>query len=229
VTPWYKRPRLVALMLFSLALVVYGIRTASSNVFLGNVAFLVLGVLLVYVIGLEQEDDRRKQTAKDLSASLYVELAYRFARCCYDCEHPWGGRWDKPEQMQPHEVLKFAPVPPVIYPAAADQIALLGSDAMQALVQFYYRLESYRRELENFAAVDSPFVPERDIKLLAIRLHQTLVPGRTAVEALGTGIDWQSVEHSAMTFYETGGKQENHPKGTLRDRANELIMKRGLR
>jgi hypothetical protein len=99
---------------------------------------------------------------------------------------------------------KFAPEPPIIYPALASQIGALTDEEAQAVINFYIALGAWRREVESVAdefqehrqrLVD----PER-LSLLARRLRRTLAPGKRAIATLAKYVPAaEEVERNAMS------------------------------
>ncbi len=108
-----------------------------------NVGFLVIGGLITTITSLVSERIKRPSQARDLARALYMELADRVARCCFDCEVPWNNYLSAPEKMNSFRLRKFSPIPPVIYSSTAGQVAILEDDAPQApqaIIRFYFRL-----------------------------------------------------------------------------------------
>lgn len=64
-----------------------------------NVGFLVIGGLITTITSLVSERIRRPSQARDLARALYMELADRVARCCFDCEAPWHN-YERPRKNE---------------------------------------------------------------------------------------------------------------------------------
>lgn len=215
----YSTLSLVALM-FALVLI-------ARNDFLTNVGFLVLGALIAVWTTLLSEELKRPRQARDLARALYEELADRVARCCFDFEAPWQTYAVRPEGMGTFRLRKFSPEPPIVFPATAGQLALLGNEAPQALIRFYYCLAAWKRDLDNIAleVTESNEALHPDvIRFLAIRLRQTLAPGMRALEALAPMVDgYTQIEATAISGYD---ELRNQPTTqTLRDRIRTLITR----
>lgn len=201
---------------------------ADDNSRFANVIFVLVGGLLTVATTLVAEESRNAVKVKSLARALHIELADRLARCCFDFEAPWGayvaGRSTRP--MGRVRLLKFEPVQPIIYRAAAAEIALLPSDAPQALLQFYYALDAWRRDLTNTApnwdAETGP--PPATTSLLALRLFQTLRPGLAALTALGEHVpNAELLEDAALAAYDVD-RTNGIPRSTnLRVRVAALL------
>jgi hypothetical protein len=187
-----------------------------------NAGFLILGALLTTTTVVLSDAIKRISQGRDLARALYVELANRVARCCYDYEVPWQRFGGEQKVVASGRVRKFAPFEPIIYPSTASAIALLMSDAPQRLIQFYVHLAAWQREVETaYAAYHPQPVPARDVRLLAYRLHQTLGPGLEALTALGRMVDApELLDETAIAALDRirGSK----PEGTLRERLFKL-------
>lgn len=153
-----------------------------------NTGFLVFGALLAVLATLMMAWLQRASDEADLARAIHTELADRIARCCFDYEEPWG-RYDREDfvgSTDSNRLRRFAPFPPIIYPAVAGEIAMLPDEALQCLMKFYFRLAAWQRDLENVAAAypqASSTAPSSDLRRLGRRLRETLVPGRDALEA----------------------------------------------
>lgn len=184
---------------------------------LANVGFLVVGAVISVVAVLIADAVKRPAQARDLARALHAELSNRVARCCFDCEQPWHAYLDSdnyhPGQMDSVRLRKFAPLPAVIYPSTANQIAMLKGDAPQALIQFYYRLAAWERDIRSIAAEsenNKGGVAPEAVRLLAIRIHQTLAPGLRALDALSPMVEGpERIESLALAGYDEGAE---HPQ-----------------
>jgi len=209
---------MVIALIFSLVMM-------SRSDFLTNVGFLVLGALVATFASLLSEAAKRPAQARDLARALYEELTDRVARCCIDCEAPWHKYLDinncVPGNMGSFRLRKFSPVTPIIYSSTAGQLAMLENEAPQALIKFYYCLAAWQRDIENIAAESQQnkgAVAPEAVQFLARRVHQTLVPGLKALEALSPLVDKpEKIEAAAIAGYDDMGKTAP-AKGSLRDR-----------
>jgi hypothetical protein len=215
---------LIAAMVITLA---FAIVMMATSAFLTNVGFLVLGALLAVFISLLSDAIKRPAQARDLARALYEELADRVARCCFDYEAPWQtylGTGDPAGgPMTSLRLRKFSPEPPIIFPATASQVAILGNDAPQALIRYYYCLAAWRRDVVNFADDNESALSRDALRFLATRLRQTLAPGLRALQALAPLVEEPDrIERTAIAGYDEirGGPP---PTLTLRARIDRLI------
>lgn len=218
--------------MFAVNIVFIGLMFWEGNDFWTNVGFLVLGMLLsVATTVLSEARERVRQTA-DLARILYAELAHLVARCCFDSEGPWKKYWPEgasPGLMNTIKLKKFTPVVPTIYVATAGQLALLPGSASQALIEFQYRLSALRREIENIANDADSSTRMEDIsigalRLVGLRMCQTLGPGLKALEALQPLVgDWHEIEARARAGYYETRTSDNDPRKTLKKRIEILL------
>lgn len=171
--------------------------------YFGNVGFLVLGLLAGIYPAFIIEEIRRSREVKILTKALFHELANRVGRCCFDFEDPWHRQLKSRDSMDELRLRKFLPEPPIVYPAVAKEIPSLGDDVIQTIVAFYISLAAWRRDLENMATAARASGFEKisgDVaSFLALRLRQTLEPGRRALDALGRHVPNASeIERNAM-------------------------------
>ena len=119
--------------------------------YVANFGFLIIGVLIgtypVFLI----EELRRAREKRILTESLYHELANRVARCCFDFESPWSRYWTQLDSTTEFWLRKFIPEPPVIYPAVASNISVLGAGAARTVIEFYIALAAWERDITNTA------------------------------------------------------------------------------
>lgn len=217
------------LVLFLVVAFAFAIAMILEGDFLANVGFLVIGAIIAIVAVLIADAVKRPAQARDLARALHAELSDRVARCCFDCEHPWHAYLDsdnyRPGEMDSVRLRKFSPVPPVIYPSTASQIAILRGNAPEALIQFYYRLAAWERDISSIAAEsqdNTGGVAPKAVHLLAIRVHQTLAPGLRALQALSPLVDGpEGMENLAIAGYDEGAEhaQRHRP---LRERIMAL-------
>jgi hypothetical protein len=179
---------------------------------------------------LRLQSKERAERCNDLALALYVELAERVARCCFDAEAPWKNYLDMMKcnsaNMTAFRLRKFLPDEPIVYQSTAGQIAMLGNNAAQPLLKFYYRLAAWRRDLENMAEISDGNlvgVGPDSVNFLAKRLRQTLAPGLCALQALEPLVDnYAAIEASAIEGYDIF-HPASRPKGALRERMERLI------
>lgn len=224
------------LVLFLVIAFAFAIVMILQGDFLANVGFLVVGAIIAVIAVLIADAVKRPAQARDLARALHAELSDRVARCCFDCEQPWHAylNFDNyhPGQMDSVRLRKFSPVPPVIYPSTANQIAMLKGDAPQALIQFYYRLAAWERDIKSIATEsenNKGGVAPEGVRLLAIRIHQTLAPGLRALEALSPMVERpERIERLALAGYDEGAE---HMQGhrSLRERIVALSGQVGER
>ncbi len=204
---------------------------ATKQEWISNVGFLILGALVAVGSSVFSDVLNRPREQRDLARALYEELADRVARCCVDFERMWEKCIFSPENMPRFRVSKCVPVPPIVYPACAGRIGLLGGDAAQALIQFYYRLAAWERDLENtiadYADKDVRTVHSDTVRLLAERLFETLGPGVKALEALDDLVEVHADSDAAAVGAYDGVPREFESKGegSLRDRIRTLITR----
>jgi hypothetical protein len=151
---------------------------------------------------------QHEKEARDLAVSLHAELADRAARCVSDYLVPWkqivamAGRKKK---ITPAWIAKFRPADPVAYPGVAAKIGLLPAQAIFPVLQFYFRLDALRREID---AVTADFGPNDEIHrinpgrvvIVARRLQSCIGPALTALDRLNVDT-WKAVEHEAASTY----------------------------
>jgi hypothetical protein len=203
----------------------------SGKDFLINAGFLVLGVLLAVAISFVNDHYQRAMRSHDLARLLHTELSDLVARCCFDSEAPWSKYWANNPPDRKFNVIdlrKFAPIDPVIFPATASELAMLHGDAPLRLVQFHYRLNALRREIENIAndsteATRVEPIQTGALRLVALRMRQTLRPGLDALQALASRVpDATQIEASAIGQYDATRKDAT-PPGSLRERIERLL------
>jgi len=133
-TPQYTRSGMVVIGIMSF-IIGYCIATALYGVTWGAVGPLlgaIVGGTISFWATEVQERNRRKNDLADVTASLYVEIADRSARCLGDYLYPWY-RYETQSKIELRKenaawVGKFRPVNPVVYPGVAAKIGLLCAD-----------------------------------------------------------------------------------------------------
>jgi hypothetical protein len=172
----------------------------------------IIGALLSAGVGRWTAKDlfrrQHEKEARDLAISIHAELADRAARCVSDYIHPWKevkamvGRTNKGTSSW---VAKFRPADPVVYPSVAGKIGLLPAEAIFPVLQFYFRLDALRREIDGLTA---DFEPNQEIyrthafriKLVADRLHSCIEPALKALEQLKVDTGEAVEREAAMTY-----------------------------
>ena len=226
---WLQTPRALWAAIIVVTLLALGLMSLplDSRGWEVNAGFLIFGALLTTAVVLLSDSLRREAQARNLAHALYVELVNRVARCCFDYEAPWEKFGNTtPSSISASRTRKFAPFEPIIYASTARDIALLQGDAAQRLIQFYYQLAAWQRDVETTCEEVrlSDRVESRDIDRLAYRLHQTLEPGLEALRALGPMVDgWEQLDAAAIAYLDKfrGSK----PDGTLQDRLARLVKR----
>ena len=167
-----------------------------------KLGFLFFGALITFLSVFVIDDTKRAIQATDLARALYEELANRVARCLFDFERPWEKWIDGPVEIDVLRLRKFMPAPPVIYPATASQIALLGNGAPQAIINFYARLAAYQKDMEDVADHCKRLniaVPPKLVAMIAGRLERTLSPGLEALKKLSKMVEGdEKIEAAAI-------------------------------
>lgn len=187
--------------------------------FVGNVGFLILGAAASIYPGFLIEHLRRRRDTKTLARAIHCELANRVARCCFDFESPWKALLTQQTDMPAFRLRKFTPEPPIIYPAAAAQIAMLEG-AASAIIEFYIFLAAWRRDIENTVKeMEGSRANQSQLSPLAKRLRQTLRPGLDALQALrGQVPNAEQVERDAIAGLDRLSKDHPNKGKSLRER-----------
>lgn len=212
-------------------IVVYGVVLLAGSAglayrpdFFGNVGFLVIGALLGIYPAFFIEEFKHRRELEQLAAAIHYELANRVARCCFDFENPWSKMLSSPQDIPVFRVRKFVPERPIIYPSAGVQIASLT--AAQAIIEFYFRLAAWERDIRNSAdAFDGARVPSDHVRFLANRLRETLEPGKRALDAVSESItnaeqiEREAIAESDRLFPEVHPNKDK----TLRERIDLML------
>jgi len=209
-----------------------------------NAGFLLLGLVAGTFVSIAVEMAKRPLQRRDLARALHVELAEFVARCCFDFESPWRKYLApdlKAKDIDQFRLNKFVPARPIIFEAAASDIALLTGTAPQALIQFYYQVSAWRRDASNFVAslqaieqkdsgpfASPPTLDPAEARFLSQRLKQTLQPGLNALLALGKMVeDSEKVEDAAIASLDHVSRPGAEVSETsLRKRIAELVSPR---
>lgn len=188
---------------YGIVVAIGAVLVASDPGYFGAIGFLVIGVLIGIYPSFLIEEFRHEREQKNLTVSLFYEVANRVVGCIFDFEAPWHYLYQKPSDLEVLRVAKFAPDPPVIYSAVASQIAVLDRETAQAIIRFYMFLAAWRRDIEDTVAQYSKsrkLVPARDVARLASRLRMTLQPGQEALELLECQVpDAKQIELDAIS------------------------------
>jgi hypothetical protein len=213
---------------YGLGLLIAGALLARDSGFLGNIGFLLIGAVLGIYPAFIIDEVNRARRKRNLTKALFHELINRAARCCFDYEAPWQPYLRAPPKMPAFQVRKFIPEPPVIYPSVAADLALLDDDAAKAIIDFYIALAAWRRDIENLVDEAHPrgLIDEDGMRLLGMRLRQTLEPARRALEALTRGVaNAPEIERDALNNLDAIFPDQHPNAGVpLRERL-ELAMK----
>jgi hypothetical protein len=89
----------------------------------------VIGVVLGHFSSRFLEHVRRRRDARDVSESLYNEIADRAARCLNDHLVPWR-KFPDIGSITCARVARFRPVEPVVYRAVAGKLGLIPPAAL---------------------------------------------------------------------------------------------------
>jgi hypothetical protein len=186
-----------------------------------TLAGALLGAVGTFWLTKRLDQQRRINEARDISVSLHAEIADRAARCLNDYLVPWSNVADIQKRLaRGHAsswMAKFRPVEPVVYPSIAAKLGLLPPAALFPVVQFYFRLDALRREIENAtAALDHEGFLTSDDKgrfvTVLNRLGATLRPALLALEGLDVENAIQIENEAAETYPHVRNTDE-----TLRD------------
>ena len=149
----------------------------------------VLGAAFTYAGTKLLDRGGRQNETRDVTESLYNEIAERAARCLNDHLIPW--RDYKKENFDRARVAKFKPVAPVVYPGVASKLGLLHPIIASRVLLFYTALDAIEREIED-AKNDFPprgkHLTEHRKKLVADRFRLSLEPALDALETLSAGV-----------------------------------------
>ena len=160
----------------------------------GRLFWLLVGGGVVIVATLVVDYFRHEREKKQVTIAVYTELANRLARCTHDHIDPWSEAWDtdKAEKFRgrwPHKSLKkFLAQAPMVFPSLGPSIALLDTKAISPLIDFYFRLDAWNRDLSAIAETE-PLYNAKHVQWLIYRLGETLKPGSDALNALKRSID----------------------------------------
>jgi hypothetical protein len=132
---------------------------------------------------------RRRNEARDISQSLYCEIADRVGRSLNDYLKPWRAIGKSKDAITIDRVGKFRPVNPVVYPGVAGKLGLLPPEILFPIIQFYFRLDAVRREIDDLIRDYEPtddlkkVAPQR-LEFVTLRFKENIAAGLRALEAL---------------------------------------------
>jgi hypothetical protein len=125
---------------------------------------VTVGALGTYIVTRILDSGRRRNEAKDISRSLYSEIADRAARSLNDYLQPWRSIGTSSDSITIERVGKFRPVNAIVYPGVAAKLGLLAPTALFLIMQFYFRLDAIRREIDDLAR---DYGPKDDLRTIA--------------------------------------------------------------
>jgi hypothetical protein len=163
---------------------------------------VLVGAILAYLSTKLLDRARRKNDARDVSESLYNEIADRAARCLNDHLVPWC-QFETSGRMTSARVARFRPIEPVVYRAVAGKLGLIPPVALFSVLQFYYQLDTIDREIEDIKR-DYKYKAEVDLDrahLVAQRFRQSLAPALEALEKLGAVRNFSEIDQQAALTY----------------------------
>lgn len=200
------------MFLVGVTAIVASLSTKGVNPAAWGVVGALVGALISAGVGTwtarELYHRQQEKEARDFAVSLHAEIADRAARCVSDYLSPWkqiaagAGRTRKATAAW---IAKFRPADPIVYSGVGAKIGLLPAAAIFPVLQFYFRLDAYRREIDSVAADFSAkdqvhqIDPAR-VTLVARRLQQCIGPALAALEHLKVDT-WTAVENEAVNTY----------------------------
>ena len=179
---------------------------------------VLVAAILTFVFTKLLDRGRRKSDARDVSESLYNEIADRAARCLNDHLVPWC-HFEKTGSMTSARVARFRPTEPVVYRAVAGKLGLIPPTVLFSVLQFYYRLDVINREIDDIKR-DYEHKAEVEVgraRLVAQRFQQSLAPALEALEKLGGAVRNSSeIDQQAALVYPHVAKLGEPLRGALR-------------
>lgn len=157
-----------------------------------------------------QEVEKRRQL---LLSALYVEVFAFAIRSARDAE-TWGrqavieanraGGNKGVRTRDVRDLLKFEPITPVVYPAAALNYGLLEPEAQATLNEFYYRVDAIARDIHRFALnrdANVP-IPGVDVNHLALLFYDSCETAQKVLAALRNSMDnYASLDEKMTNSY----------------------------
>jgi len=178
---------LLFIIIYGAALIIASAFIANQPNYLGNVGFLMLGAAFGSYPPFLIAEYYAYRDRKRMATAIFHELSNRVARCCFDFEAPWQQLRSTTTPMDISRLKKFAPIPPVIYPALAPHISIFNNDIGQTLIRFYIFLSAWEKDIqataEEFESKKTPVNPQ-DVHRLSSHLRRTLKPGKDALEGM---------------------------------------------
>jgi hypothetical protein len=191
---WLRSLLVATILLFGInafvffASVVAIVALLETTPVMTGVVGLVVGAALTYVVTKHLDWGRRQNETKDVTESLYNEIADRAARCLNDHLKPWCGF--QTEEFKRSRVAKFRPVEPVVYRAVAAKLGLLPVTTVFWVLRFYYTLDAIDREIDDVIRdfKHDKVIGQDRASLVAQRFRESLRPALEALERLGVGV-----------------------------------------
>jgi hypothetical protein len=178
---------LAFIIIYGATLIIASAIIANDPTYLGNVGFLVLGAAFGSYPAFLIAEYYAYRDRKRMATAIFQELSNRVARCCFDFESPWKDLQSTTIPMDVSRLKKFAPIPPVIYPALAPHIAIFDNTIGQSVIRFYIFLSAWEKDIqtttEEFEVRKIPINPN-DVRRLSRRLRNTLTSGKDALEGI---------------------------------------------
>jgi hypothetical protein len=123
----------------------------------------------------------------------------------------------KRQEKQPGWVRKFHPTTPTVYPAVGAKFGFLPADALFPIIEFYFRFEHFRREVESVhdAIGYEPIKPDDTKRVLVIRerLQATLKPARKALDKLNVANSLGIEAEAARVYTNVNATKESLREG----------------
>ena len=177
----------------------WGILTTLGAALVGGVGTYIVTRLL--------DRGRRRNEARDISQSLYCEIADRVARSLNDYLYPWRGHSGGFDIAR---IGKFRPVSAVVYPGVAGKLGLLPPHILVSVIQFYFRLDAIRREIDDL-------IRDYEVRLglVTLRFQENVAAGLKALEAFSVN-GASDVDRAAADSYPHVSKEDAALRDLLR-------------
>ena len=130
---------------------------------LGKFIWLFAGAFIGFLATLVVDYFRHKREKKQVTIAVYTELANRLARCTHDHINPWGEAWDTDKAKdfaasRSNISLKtFLAQAPMVFPSLGASVALLDTKAISPLIDFYFHLDAWNRDLSTIVELDGAY------------------------------------------------------------------------
>jgi hypothetical protein len=180
---------IVIVLLFGINVLFFSVSAVTiaasllTNPLVSGLAGAVVGVGLSFVVPTFLDRIRREKEKRDVSESLYNEIADRAARCLNDYLDPWRDG----SKFTCGDAVKFRPVERVVYRAVAAKLGLLPPTTVFWVLRFYYTLDALERaidDLKNDFKYRADITQER-ARFVTQRFKDTLHPALEALLRLG--------------------------------------------